>query len=226
MSKAFHTWNETIQRLYSPLMEPNGPPSNAELFARLNSMKPFRRFRVLCEAIGFKPPDGASEAKVAVWWLNVLAMPEDYHDKIWRMFADRIAALPQAEAETIRRSRVAEACLAERENRSNATIAQLAKDRTRLMHELKSQKGATDLPKFSRAMAQLVAHPDWTNSQIADAAGCHVKSLSRMPLFRAARESLKEQGKAAMFRGSKRRKQNSEQASVEAWNEPEDDDAR
>ena len=75
-------------------------------------------------------------------------------------------------------------------------------------------------------MALLISHPDWTNEQIADAVGGHVKSLPRMPLFSAARKLLKEQGKAAMLRGSKRRGQKSEQATMEAWNEPEHDDAR
>jgi hypothetical protein len=92
MSKAFYTWNEDIS-VRGPLMEPlepNGPPSNAELFARLNHMKSFRRFRALCEAIGFKPPDGASEAKVAAWWLGFSEMPEDFHDKLWQLFADHI----------------------------------------------------------------------------------------------------------------------------------------
>ncbi|MDD4888707.1 MAG: hypothetical protein PHU85_02160 [Phycisphaerae bacterium] len=58
------------------------------------------------------------------------------------------------------------------------------------------------LSKEAKALAALTDHPDWSNATIAKAAGCHVKSLSRMADFQRARQILAS-GRADMPRGSK-----------------------
>jgi hypothetical protein len=45
----------------------------------------------------------------------------------------------------------------------------------------------TKLSKESLALACLLQHPEWSNQEIADTIGCHVKTLSRMKRFVAAR---------------------------------------
>lgn len=47
------------------------------------------------------------------------------------------------------------------------------------------------LSQEAKALAALADHPDWTDHQIAQAAGCHVKSLYRMKKFVSAKAVLK-----------------------------------
>jgi hypothetical protein len=54
--------------------------------------------------------------------------------------------------------------------------------------------GGDGMTKEAKAVAVLIDHPDWSNQKIAEAAGCHVKSLSRMSKFRSAR-SMQKSGK-------------------------------
>lgn len=73
-------------------------------------------------------------------------------------------------------------------------------------------------PKLSKeaiALATLVDHPEWTNQQVANAVGCHVKTLSskQWRKFKAARGTL-AYGRANMPSGSK----DNETGDVEAWN--------
>ncbi|MBN2024394.1 MAG: hypothetical protein JW809_16555 [Pirellulales bacterium] len=68
--------------------------------------------------------------------------------------------------------------------------------------------------KKARAIAALLDHPDWTDKQIAQDVGCHVKSLYRWPAFIAARKMLK-QGRADMPRGAR----DAETGRVEAWDD-------
>jgi len=80
-------------------------------------------------------------------------------------------------------------------------------------------KPDTAKPKLSKeaiALATLVDHPKWTNEQIADAVGCHVKTLSSKDWkkFRAARGTLAD-GRKNMPRGTKNKKT----GDVEAWDE-------
>jgi hypothetical protein len=61
--------------------------------------------------------------------------------------------------------------------------------------------------KLARALAVLQDHPDWTNKQIANAAGCNPKYLSQNRKFRAAREAIRGIGQETLardqrFRGS------------------------
>ena len=209
MSKAFHTWNETIGALYSPLMQPNGPPSNDELFARLKRMKSFRRFRALCEAIGLKPLDGAGEAKAAAWWLNVLAMPEDYHDKLWRLFADYIKRMQQRCAETERVLSVTERYLSANEKiltktssfldqwfkRKNDTIANLVEE---VQHLKERQRKSVGSPKDElniRAREFLKKHPNAKARQLAKGIGCALGMVSKLPAWKAVQERRqKERG--------------------------------
>jgi hypothetical protein len=69
------------------------------------------------------------------------------------------------------------------------------------------------LSKEARALATLKDHPDWTNAQIAEVAGCHVKTLSKWSLFKDARAAMKE-GKYEVPRGTK-----SQEGDLEAWGE-------
>ncbi|MCX5653723.1 MAG: hypothetical protein NTY65_03620 [Planctomycetota bacterium] len=81
---------------------------------------------------------------------------------------------------------------------------------------------AAELSKVARALAALTEHPDWTDEQIADAAGCCRESLYRMKKFMAAKALLKE-GKHDVAGGSK-----SKEGGVEAWERdknPDDGDS-
>lgn len=90
----------------------------------------------------------------------------------------------------------------------------------RIKHAREALPGEV-LSKKARALAALTDHPDWTDEQIAQAAGCHVKSLYRWKEFRLARELLKG-GREEFPRGSK----DGESGELEAWDEDEplDDD--
>jgi len=67
------------------------------------------------------------------------------------------------------------------------------------------------LSKESLAIAALVDHPDWTDEQIATAAGCNRTSLYRWPKFKEAR-ALLQQGSSPP-QGTK----NGETGDMEAW---------
>lgn len=73
------------------------------------------------------------------------------------------------------------------------------------------------LSKEALALAVLVDHPDWTHKRIAEAAGCHEKSLNRMKKFMAAKAAL-EQGQSGIPRGSK-----AKDGTIEAWDERDGD---
>lgn len=81
------------------------------------------------------------------------------------------------------------------------------------------RKPAKALSKEARALAALADHPDWTDEQIAGAAGCNRQSLYRMKKFVAAKEVLRG-GKRLMPKGSK----NGETGDVEAWDDSGDDE--
>ncbi|HEY8665643.1 MAG TPA: hypothetical protein VIL86_03215, partial [Tepidisphaeraceae bacterium] len=67
------------------------------------------------------------------------------------------------------------------------------------------------LSKEGKALAALVDHPDWTNSQIATAAGCHVKTLNNFKKFNSAKKAMKA-GKDNLPTGRKNR-----DGGIEAW---------
>jgi hypothetical protein len=58
------------------------------------------------------------------------------------------------------------------------------------------------LSKEAKAVAALVDNPGWTDAQIAEAAGCHVKSLYRFQNFVRARDA-QELGRLEVIRGTK-----------------------
>jgi len=68
------------------------------------------------------------------------------------------------------------------------------------------------LSKEAKALAALVDHPDWTDTQIAEAAGCSRASLYRMKKFVAAKRAL-EGGRDQLPAGRKHRTT----GEVEAW---------
>lgn len=68
------------------------------------------------------------------------------------------------------------------------------------------------MSKEARSIAILLHHPDWSDQQIADAAGCSRTSLYRWKKFVAAR-ALLEQGKNRLPKGRK----DAESGTVEAW---------
>jgi hypothetical protein len=67
------------------------------------------------------------------------------------------------------------------------------------------------LSKEAVALAVLQSHPEWTDTQIATAAGCSRTSLYRWPLYQQAREILAT-GKASRPHGSK-----SKDGHIDAW---------
>jgi len=71
--------------------------------------------------------------------------------------------------------------------------------------------------KEAMALALLVQHPDWTDTEIAEAVPCRRQSLYDWQRFRMARQTLKQTGKKSMPKGSK-----SADGGVEAWDEPDD----
>jgi len=79
--------------------------------------------------------------------------------------------------------------------------------------------GKPAMSKKAKALAALADHPDWTDEQIAQAAGCHVKSLYRWKEFVRARELLRE-GRGDVMRGLK----DGKTGDVEAWDDDESDD--
>ena len=75
------------------------------------------------------------------------------------------------------------------------------------------------LSKKAKALAVLVEHPDWTDGQIANAAGCHVKSLYRWSEYVAGRELLRK-GRENAARGTK----DADSRDLEAWKESDNDE--
>ena len=73
------------------------------------------------------------------------------------------------------------------------------------------------MSKQARALAVKTEHPDWTDAQVAEVAGCHVKSLYRWKLFTMAKDVLKN-GKTDFPTGRKPKEE-----PMEAW-EDEDKD--
>ncbi len=71
----------------------------------------------------------------------------------------------------------------------------------------------------AQAVALLVQHPEWTDSQIADAVGCARTSLYRWSKFTISRAAL-QQGRSGIAKGSK----NAQTGDLEAWDEDEDQD--
>lgn len=59
--------------------------------------------------------------------------------------------------------------------------------------------------KIAIALGVLAENPQWTDKRIADAAGCSPEYLSRHPLYRAARDALRDTGKIEMRRASRHR---------------------
>ena len=71
-----------------------------------------------------------------------------------------------------------------------------------------------DLTPEETALALLVKHPDWTDTQIAQTVPCNRRTLYKWERYRQAREALKS-GRASTPTGSK----DSETGSVEAWDD-------
>lgn len=84
---------------------------------------------------------------------------------------------------------------------------------------LTSSYSSAEIPSLeARALAVLTDHPDWTDTKIAETLHCNRTSLYRLKKFTAARELLKQDGKATMLRGSKPKDVN-----LDAWAEPDSD---
>jgi hypothetical protein len=71
----------------------------------------------------------------------------------------------------------------------------------------------------AQAVALLVQHPEWSDSQIADAVGCARTSLYRWPKFTISRAAL-QQGRREIVTGRK----DAETGDLEAWDQDEDQD--
>lgn len=66
----------------------------------------------------------------------------------------------------------------------------------------RSPERAPKMPKVSVALAILTQHPEWSDQQIAKAAGCSRTTLYRSPQFRGARAALAS-GRTERARGTK-----------------------
>lgn len=91
-------WGQTILNQYGRIAL--SPPefdtsAHVSIFRTLNRMKRFRRFRALCEAVGLGPCEefGEGENGAAKWWLQILLMPQEFHDDLWRSFPKYLLAL-------------------------------------------------------------------------------------------------------------------------------------
>lgn len=158
-------------------------------------MKSFRRFRALCEAIGFKPPDGASEAKAAVWWLCLLEQPEEEHDKLWRLFADYIEWMRQRWAVTQQALSANEKLLTKTSslleqwfNRKDALIARQAEKLEKLEDSLRKNVGMPRNELNIRAREFLKKNPKATARQLAGGIGCALGIVPKLPVWRAVQE--------------------------------------
>ena len=92
----------------------------------------------------------------------------------------------------------------------------LANEPTDATREGEKDSPSDSLNKEAKALAALVQHPGWTDKQIAEYAGCHVKSLYRMRKFVGARKMLRGK-KRDMPRGRK-----TSERDVEAWDDTAD----
>ncbi|MCC7291436.1 MAG: hypothetical protein IT449_05160 [Phycisphaerales bacterium] len=82
----------------------------------------------------------------------------------------------------------------------------------------KGAGGSDDVLKGeAKALALLVAHPEWSNTQIAKAVPCNLRTLHKWKLFKQARAALKST-RATVAHGSKDRKTHR----VEAWGGDDD----
>ncbi|HEV2293548.1 MAG TPA: helix-turn-helix domain-containing protein [Tepidisphaeraceae bacterium] len=79
--------------------------------------------------------------------------------------------------------------------------------------------GQEAISKEAKAIALLLQHPDWSDQQIAEAAGCSRTSLYRWSKFVAARALLKK-GRDRLPKGQK----DAERGTTEAWDERTDDE--
>jgi len=75
-----------------------------------------------------------------------------------------------------------------------------------------SEKARIELKPEARALALLVAHPEWTNKQIAAAVPCHRRTLAKWSQFRAARQTQRA-SKGELPHGSK----DGSTGNTEAW---------
>lgn len=80
--------------------------------------------------------------------------------------------------------------------------------------------GAGMMSKQARALAVKTEHPDWSDAKIAEAAGCHVKSLYRWKLFVRAKAMLKE-GRGGLPKGRK-----AKDKPMEAWDDDDGEESR
>ena len=76
----------------------------------------------------------------------------------------------------------------------------------------KRRRNAAKQPSLeARALAVLTDHPEWSDDEIANVAGCNRTSLYRLPKYTAARALLKNEGKDNALRGVKN------EAGLDAW---------
>jgi hypothetical protein len=68
--------------------------------------------------------------------------------------------------------------------------------------------GTKTISKIATALAVLSDHPDWTNQQIAQTAGCNVKYLSQSQKFKAARQAVRGLGRESCHKSGRRRGSN------------------
>ena len=73
------------------------------------------------------------------------------------------------------------------------------------------------MPGEARALALLVAHPDWTDVRIAKEAGLNRTTLYKYPMYIASRKLMKTEGKKNLAGGFK----DGETGEVEAWDQTE-----
>jgi len=95
-----------------------------------------------------------------------------------------------------------------------AWIAQSEAAKSLTIPKSKNREPAT---AEERAIGILTRHPGWSNEQVAEAARCHVKTLSKgkAPLFAAARRELADSGRRELPGGQKPR--GDEEGDIESW---------
>ncbi len=149
-------------------------------------------------------PSGLLTTAWAFWRLYTLKVLTDTYEDAFDEDSQSVVLDPQAQERDFRDlARIeAQAC------RLLANLCQqaIAPDRTG-----NNPKGEL-MSKRALALATLIQHPDWTDTQIAEAVGCNRTSLYKMPDFVKARKILK-QAKSDIPRGEK----NGEDGTVDAW---------
>jgi hypothetical protein len=164
---------------------------------------------------------GAAEHAVAVLATAIEKQPPSHEDSKERSEAMRLRMI-RGEVQTLahesrhllavsRRSSNAAQFIESQQPSFSDPQAKLASDTA---NEAPSSTKAK-FTKVARALATLAQHPDWSDEQIAEVAGCSRTSLYRMKLFVKAREAMK----AKLPHGSK-----SKDGTVEAWSDGEDAD--